>query len=161
MADRVIEIMEAMIPEFEDLRKRGLCSPAEVKALIKRRENAEYSMNRRQPARADFLTAIQLEMNLESLIKVRRKRMGMPRRGASDYAVRKRIHFVFDRWDTSNFRSRLIRHLESYVKVALDRFRTKPSMCLQLSLSCRFPLCTSFHSHTTLSIYRLQHRLRK
>ena len=56
MADRVIEIMEAMIPEFEDLRKRGLCSPAEVKALIKRRENAEYSMNRRQPARADFLT---------------------------------------------------------------------------------------------------------
>ena len=97
MADRVNEIMEAMVPELEDLRKRGLCTVTEVKALVKRRENAEYSMNRRQPKRSDFLTAVQLEMNLEALIRVRRKRIGLPRRGAADYAVRKRVHFVFDR----------------------------------------------------------------
>ena len=97
MAERVQAIMEAMVPELEDLRKRGLCTLPEVKALIKRREAAEYRLARRAPTREDYLTALQLEMNLESLIRLRRKRLGMPRRGASDYAIRKRMHFIFDR----------------------------------------------------------------
>ena len=97
MADRVNEILEGMVPELEDLRRRGLCTPQEVKALLRRREDAEYRINRRQPSRSDFLTAVELEINLESLLRVRRKRIGLPRRGASDYAVRKRVHFIFDR----------------------------------------------------------------
>ena len=87
MADHVQSIMEAMVPELEDLRKRGLCSPSELKVLVHRREQAEYLLNRRAPKRNDFLQALQLEMNFEGLLRVRRKRMGMPRRGASDFAV--------------------------------------------------------------------------
>ena len=34
MADRVNEILEAMVPELEDLKKRGLCSAAEIKSLL-------------------------------------------------------------------------------------------------------------------------------
>ena len=97
MAERVRAIMEAMVPEFEDLRKRGLCDEGEVKALVKRREAAEYRLARRAPTKEDFLHAIQLEMNLAALIRLRRKRMGMPKRGASDFAVRKRVHFIYDR----------------------------------------------------------------
>ena len=97
MAERVQEILEGMVPELEDLRRRGLCTPQEVKALLRRRESAEYLINRRQPTRADFLDALKLELNFEALLRVRRKKIGLPRRGASDYAVRKRVHFIFDR----------------------------------------------------------------
>ena len=97
MADRVNEILENMVPQLEDLRKRGLCSASEVKSLVRRREAHEYRLNRPASTKHDFLTALQLEMNLEQLVKVRRKKMGLPRRGAADDAVRKRVHFIFDR----------------------------------------------------------------
>ena len=97
MADRVQSVMEAMVPDFEDLRKRGLCSQPELKALIRRREKAEYLLHRREPTRDDFLRALELEMNFETLLCVRRRRMGLPKRGSADHAVRKRVHFIFDR----------------------------------------------------------------
>ena len=85
------------MPELEDLHKRQLCTPAEVKALVSRREVIEYRLAARAPVRDDFLAALQLEMNFAALLKVRRKRMGLPKHGAADFAVRKRVHFVFDR----------------------------------------------------------------
>ena len=97
MAERVQAILEAMLPELEDLKRRELCSAAEVKALIRKREAAEYRIHRRAPTREDFLLALQLELNLEALIRVRRRKKNMPKRGASDYAIRKRVHFIFDR----------------------------------------------------------------
>lgn len=85
------------MPEFEDLVRRKLCTQHEVKQLIKRREKAEYLLHRREPTYEDFLHAAELEMNLEQLIKCRRKRLGLPKSGASDNMVRRRIHFIFDR----------------------------------------------------------------
>ena len=80
MADRVRKLMEDMVPEFDDLVRRKLCSEHEVKQLIRRREKAEYLLHRREPTREDFLRAAELEMNLEQLIKCRRKRLGLPSR---------------------------------------------------------------------------------
>ena len=40
MADRVRKLMEDMVPEFDDLVRRKLCSEHEVKQLIRRREKA-------------------------------------------------------------------------------------------------------------------------
>ena len=97
MADRVNEILENMVPELEDLQRRGLCTKEEVKKLVRNREFHEYKINRRKPEKVDFLAALQLEMNFEALLKLRRKDRGMPKRGGADYAVRKRVHFIFDR----------------------------------------------------------------
>jgi tetratricopeptide (TPR) repeat protein len=97
MADRVQELMEAMVPELEDLTKRSLCSALEVKALIRKREQAEYALHKRAPMRDDFLRALQLEMNLEKLLHARRRRTGLPKRGAAEFAIRKRVNFIFDR----------------------------------------------------------------
>ena len=66
-------LMEGMVPEFEDLVKREICSQHEVKQLVRRREKAEYLLHRREPTREDFLNAAQLEMNLEALLKLRSK----------------------------------------------------------------------------------------
>ena len=52
---------------------------------------------RPQSAREDYLRYLQMEMNFESLMRVRRKRLGQPPNGASVYAVRKRTHFIFSR----------------------------------------------------------------
>eukprot|EP00966_Prymnesium_polylepis_P000946 21489-Prymnesium_polylepis.1 len=90
MADRVRALMEGMVPEFEDLVRRKLCTEHEVKQLIKRREKAEYLLHRREPTRDDFLRAAELEMNLERLIKCRRKRLGLPKKGAADNMVQRR-----------------------------------------------------------------------
>ena len=51
MADRVRKLMEGMVPEFEDLVRRELCSEHEVKQLVRRREKAEYLLHRREPTR--------------------------------------------------------------------------------------------------------------
>ena len=49
MADRVREVMESMVPELEDVQRRGLCSASEVKVLVRRRERFEYLVHRRAP----------------------------------------------------------------------------------------------------------------
>eukprot|EP00316_Scyphosphaera_apsteinii_P022207 CAMPEP_0119342436 /NCGR_PEP_ID=MMETSP1333-20130426/104706_1 /TAXON_ID=418940 /ORGANISM="Scyphosphaera apsteinii, Strain RCC1455" /LENGTH=154 /DNA_ID=CAMNT_0007354653 /DNA_START=62 /DNA_END=522 /DNA_ORIENTATION=- len=89
--------MEAMVPELEDLKRRGWCSHDEVKMLAKRRERCEYLLHRPQPIREDFLHCLQLEMNLAALLRCRRKRLGLPKQSAAQIAVRRRIHFVFCR----------------------------------------------------------------
>tara|TARA_B110001469_G_C9394157_1_gene203150 strand:+ start:264 stop:491 length:228 start_codon:yes stop_codon:yes gene_type:complete len=73
MADRVRAAMEKMVPELEDLQNRELCTLREVKLLAKRREHHEYLIAGRAPSREDFLRYLQLEMNLEALLKLRSK----------------------------------------------------------------------------------------
>ena len=46
MADRVREVMESMVPELEDMQRRGLCTSSEVKQLARRRERLEYLVHR-------------------------------------------------------------------------------------------------------------------
>ena len=77
MAEKVRKLMEEMVPEFEDLVKRELCTRTEVQNLARRRERLEYSLVKRAPTREDFLRCLELEMNLESLIRVRRRKAGM------------------------------------------------------------------------------------
>ena len=48
-------IMEEMIPEIEDLEKRGYFSKAEIRQIVKKRTDFEYSLKRRAAVKADFL----------------------------------------------------------------------------------------------------------
>ena len=96
MADAVRRIMEDMVPELEDPEARP-ASAREVRQLAKRRERLEYAIAKPGAARDDFLRYLQLELNLASLVACRRKRLSMPRRGASDWNIRKRVHFIFHR----------------------------------------------------------------
>ena len=93
MADRVRAAMEKMVPELEDLQNRELCTLREVKLLAKRREHHEYLIAGRAPSKEDFLRYLQLEMNLEALLKLRSKTEKKAKVNAAVVAVRRRVHY--------------------------------------------------------------------
>jgi U3 small nucleolar RNA-associated protein 6 len=47
--------MEEMVPELEDLEKRGFFSAAELKQIAAKRTDFEYLLKRRAPLKADYL----------------------------------------------------------------------------------------------------------
>lgn len=55
MADNVRAVMEEMIPEIEDLEKRGYFSKSEIRQIVKKRTDFEYSLKRRAAVKADYL----------------------------------------------------------------------------------------------------------
>ncbi|CAG8509378.1 159_t:CDS:10 [Ambispora leptoticha] len=98
MAETVQYYLEQMVPELEDLEQKKLFTKAEIKLIIKRRTNFEYSLERIQPQKMDFLRYIEYEMNLEQLRKKRKKRMNIKGKTTiSDYAIPRRIYQIYDR----------------------------------------------------------------
>jgi len=97
MADTVQRVLEDMVPELEDFRKRKLFSEAEIKAIVKKRTNFEYLLLRRPPKRVDYLRYIAYEMNLNQLRKKRKAIKGSEKRSVSDNSIGMRIHFIFER----------------------------------------------------------------
>lgn len=97
MADIVRSLVEATLPELEDLQKREIFSKAEIKLIAKKRSDFEYLLKRRQPSKEDFLKYIQYELDLNTLRKTRKKRLGLVKKSLSDYVAIRRIHFLFDR----------------------------------------------------------------
>ena len=47
--------MEEMVPELEDLEEKGYFSKAEIRDVVRKRENFEYALKRRIPTKADYL----------------------------------------------------------------------------------------------------------
>jgi U3 small nucleolar RNA-associated protein 6 len=97
MADRVEHVLEQMVPEFDELLRAHLLSQAEVQALVRRRRNFEYDLNRRAPLRDDFLRAITFEMNAQTLVKGRKQKLGLDTQLISDYSFKRRILHIYDR----------------------------------------------------------------
>ncbi|KAK9762196.1 U3 snoRNP protein [Basidiobolus ranarum] len=98
MADTVQYHLENMIPELEDLEKKKIFNKEEIRSIVKKRTNFEYSLKRRSPKKIDYLRYIEYELNLENLRKKRKARLdikGKP--SVSDYAGPRRINFIFER----------------------------------------------------------------
>ncbi|KAF7731784.1 U3 snoRNP protein [Apophysomyces ossiformis] len=103
MADTVQFYLERMVPELEDLEKRGFFTKVEIKAIVKKRTNFEYALKRRIAKKIDYLRCIEYEMNLETLRKKRKARMNntdsenAQKTSISDYAGTRRIYHLFQR----------------------------------------------------------------
>jgi U3 small nucleolar RNA-associated protein 6 len=59
MADTVRQLMEAMIPELEDLESKGYFSRSEIKQIVKKRQDFEYALVRRATLKRDFLRLVE------------------------------------------------------------------------------------------------------
>jgi len=68
-----------------------------VKAIIKRRRDFEYLLRKRIPDADDYVRYLAYELNLEALRRRRRARLGIRKAAASDAAVGRNMHTVFDR----------------------------------------------------------------
>ena len=104
MADRVQRLLEAMIPELEDYRRRQLFSPSELHSIVEQRTQFEYRLQRTLPVKSDYLFYIRYELNLDALRRKRRQRAaassaqsGSSKASVSDHAIRSRVAFLFER----------------------------------------------------------------
>lgn len=86
-----------MLPELEDLAQRELFSQPEIKSIIKKRRDFEYTLKRRKLFRVDYLRCIQYEIRLDLLRRKRKKRLGTRKLTLSDHAVTRRIHGLYNR----------------------------------------------------------------
>ena len=97
MADSVLSIMEAMLPELSDLQTSGVLSPEEVTAVVAARRGAEYALAKRVPVADDYVRAIEYELAFEGVRRRRKERLGLKAPRVADFAGIRRIHFIFDR----------------------------------------------------------------
>lgn len=98
MADFVRHVLEDMVPELEDLENRGYFNKAEIRQIVQKRQDFEYSLRRRAALKADFLRCIDYEMALERLRQLRRKERTISGPSTlADHCIVRRIHFIYER----------------------------------------------------------------
>ncbi|KAH9187192.1 hypothetical protein AeNC1_010835, partial [Aphanomyces euteiches] len=97
MADAVQYIMEKMIPELEDLQTLNIFDKDEIRQIVQKRRDFEYTMKRTPLRKVDCLRYIEYEINLDALRRQRKKRMGLQKKSLSDFAGMQRVHNIFDR----------------------------------------------------------------
>jgi hypothetical protein len=90
MADTVRFVMEAMLPELEDLARKAYFTRDEVRAIARRREAFEYALKRRSPVKADFLRCAEYERALDAL-RAHRRAARLARVSAGLKAARGRL----------------------------------------------------------------------
>lgn len=109
MADVVQYKMERMLPELDDLERRGLFSRHEIAEIVKQRRKFEYRLKRPSPLKQDFVAYIDYEKSLDALRLLRKKaqmkKMGdrKVKKSVSDYAGVSRIIEIY-RLATSRFK---------------------------------------------------------
>ena len=74
MADRIENIMEKMVDEFQFYLKEKLMSKKEIKSLIKKRRSFEYDLHRKDSTLSHFISAIKFEKELDRLRLKRKKK---------------------------------------------------------------------------------------
>ncbi|NP_001079708.1 UTP6 small subunit processome component L homeolog [Xenopus laevis] len=98
MAEFVQRRIEERIPELEQLERIGLLTGKEVRVIVKKVTSLEYKLQRRTVEKQDFLTYLQYEVHLLSLIKKRRQRIGYYfKKEDIEYVIVQRIHKAFQR----------------------------------------------------------------
>ncbi|GBF90696.1 U3 small nucleolar RNA-associated protein [Raphidocelis subcapitata] len=99
MADTVRYLMEEMVPELEDMQKRRYFSKAEIREIVKRRQEFEYKLKRKAALKEDFLSYAEYEAKLDQLRQARRRGLGLSqaKQTLADYSMVRRVHFIFER----------------------------------------------------------------
>lgn len=106
MADRVEEIMEDMVQELDDLRRKRIFNDDEIREIVKRRRDFEYLIQKTPTKQQYFLSYARYEVAVECLRSRRSKALNWRTRSISDWAGVKRLHKIFNR-GTLRFKSDL------------------------------------------------------
>lgn len=115
MADVVQYRLERMVPELDDLERRGLFNRREIAEIVKARRKFEYRLKRPSPLKQDFLEYIEYEKQLDRLRLLRRKSVSRElkekgnkkmKKSVSDFAGVRRIIEIY-RMATSRFKGDL------------------------------------------------------
>lgn len=142
MAEYVHQQMEKMAGEFEQMHRFGLCTPKEIRAMVKKRESFEYKLVQRQKQKKHYLSYITYEIGVLNIVNSRRKKIkyfGRPEE--IEYAIVQRIHRIF--------KASLVRWSDDIqLWMSHARFCLKWNKKVQLSKLCTKML--SLHGHQPL-----------
>lgn len=103
MADSVRRVLEQMVPELEELERRGYFSRTEIKSIIQKRQDFEYDLQRRAALKSDFIRSIEYEKSLERLRVLRKKERNIvaedrgSSKSSSEYSIVRRTHRLYER----------------------------------------------------------------
>ncbi|CAM6120078.1 unnamed protein product [Calypogeia fissa] len=143
MADTVQYHLERMVPELEDLEKRGLFTRKEIKAIVKKRSDFEYLLKRHSTDKRNFFQYVEYEQKLEALRRLRKKALVRDLKGSGgekwnhslcDKASSMRIVQIFERALT-RYKGDLnlwLQYLEYCKDQAPRKMQKAATKCLQL-----------------------------
>lgn len=96
MAEYVEQRMEEMLGEVEQMERVNLLDSREVKELLKKRKHFEYKIQKRTKSKEDFMSYIQYEVNLLTLLDIRRENTGYGHKKAEiEGGVKTRINKLY------------------------------------------------------------------
>ena len=85
-----------MLGEVEQMERVNLLDSREVKELLKKRKHFEYKIQKRTKTKDDFLSYIQYEVNLLSLLDIRRENTGYQHKKAEiEGGIKTRIKMLY------------------------------------------------------------------
>lgn len=125
MADTVHYHLERMLPELDDLEKRGLFTRSEIKEIVRKRRDFEYLLKRHSTLKQDYVRYIEYEKKLEALRILRKKGLVRDLKGTGE----KWKHSLCDK--ASSMRIMLI------YERALTRYKGDLNLWLQYLEYCR------------------------
>ena len=99
MADKVENILEHMLTEFDYYQREELFSNKEIKGIVKMRRAHEYKMYRKDASPDFFFEAINYEKTLWTKKNMRKaKQVGKPKKfDFQDHQIKRRIIYLYDR----------------------------------------------------------------
>ncbi|CAF1352469.1 unnamed protein product [Adineta steineri] len=98
MAEVVQRHLEDMLSEFEQAKRIGLFTEAEIKKMVRTRRRHEYKIIRRTKEKECYLDYIKYETHLLKLIQLRREKLKIGRthkKNEIDLAIKRRIERLF------------------------------------------------------------------
>ena len=106
-----------MVPALRSLEENGIFTSTEIRSLISKRRDYEYTLRRRTVRKTDFLLYLEFEMNLLKLFKIRKSSLPKMKPAVCDFHIEQHIHLTFVR--------------------ALRKFKTDVSFWLQYIDFCK------------------------
>ncbi|CAE8679131.1 unnamed protein product, partial [Polarella glacialis] len=97
MADYVEQHLQDMVPELDDLRRKNIFNEDEIRHVVRRRRDFEYTLQRKPGKPQDYLNYVRYEVALETLRRRKSVAMNWRKRSVSDWAGIRRIHNVLRR----------------------------------------------------------------
>ena len=75
MADKVQLTLESLIPDLDELSKKGIFQRKDIKKILKKRRQHEYSFEKSDVSPSDYFKAIKYEKILNSRMKQIKKKI--------------------------------------------------------------------------------------
>ena len=80
MADKVQLTLESLIPDLDELSKKGIFQRKDIKKILKKRRQHEYSFEKSDVSPSDYFKAIKYEKILNSRMKQIKKKLNLEKK---------------------------------------------------------------------------------